>query len=69
MSVWSPEVLAVFKMMFFREKDLGDVRSILQVQGDRLNRIWVRDRLVEIFGPRDPRVPAWDELVAQTPPE
>lgn len=69
MSVWSAEVLAVFKMMFFREKDLGDVRSILQLQADKLDRNWVRERLVEIFGPRDPRIPAWDDLVARTPVE
>jgi hypothetical protein len=62
--VWSPEVLAVFKMMFFRRKDLADVERIIHIQG-QLDRVWVRGQLVEIFGARDPRIPAWDELVAE----
>ncbi len=63
--VWSPEVLAVFKMMFFRRKDLADVERMIRVQGGQLDRSWVREQLVEIFGARDPRIPAWDELVAE----
>lgn len=67
--VWSAEVLAVFKMMFFREKDILDAKQIVQIQADQLDRDWIRERLVEIFGPRDPRIPAWDKLVADTPVE
>lgn len=67
--VWSAEVLSVFKMMFYREKDLLDAKQILELQGGDLDRDWVRERLVEIFGPRDPRIPAWDELAARTPLE
>ncbi len=62
--VWSAEVLAVFKMMFFRLKDVADVDRILRVQGERFDRTWVRERLVEIYGERDPRVARWDELAA-----
>lgn len=67
--VWSAEVVAVLKMMFFRGQDLVDVEKMMRFQGSGFDRNWVRDRLVEIFGARDPRIPAWDELVTQTPAE
>lgn len=63
--VWSAEVLAVQKLMFFRKKDLLDIQNLLSVHGPQLDTDWVRDHLVEIFGARDPRIPAWDELVAE----
>jgi hypothetical protein len=50
-------------MMFFRRKDLVDVEQLLRIQGEQLDRNWVRGRLIEIFGARDPRIPAWDEIV------
>ena len=65
--VWSAEVVAVLKIVFFRGRDLVDVEKMLRFQGPHFDRDWVRERLVEIFGPRDPRIPAWDELVAETP--
>jgi hypothetical protein len=64
--VWDAESLAVFKMMFFRRKDLADVEQILRAQGPRFDRGWVRERLVEMYGTRDPRVAQWDELDQQT---
>jgi hypothetical protein len=67
--VFSPETLVVLKLMFFREKDFMDVRQILRIQGPALDRVWVREQLVEIFGERDPRVAAWDELAAEVPPD
>lgn len=67
--VYSPEAVTVLKLMFFREKDFVDVKQILRVQGDRLDREWVREQLVEIFGRRDPRVTAWDDIAANTPPD
>lgn len=63
--VWSAETLAVFKMMFFRRKDVVDVERLLRDGGPEFDRAWVRAQLVEIFGARDPRIPAWDELVAE----
>jgi len=63
--VWGPEVLTVFKMMFFRRKDLADVEQILRVQVERLDRDWVRSQLEEMYGRRDPRLSTWDELVAE----
>jgi len=64
--VWGPEVLTVFKMMFFRRKDLADVEQIIRVQGERLDRDWVRAQLDAMYGRRDPRVSIWDELVDET---
>jgi hypothetical protein len=60
--VWDPETLCVFKMMFFRRKDIADVEQIMRVQGVALDRTWVHDRLEEIYGARDPRISQWVEL-------
>ncbi|MFW5692800.1 MAG: hypothetical protein ACOCWL_01155 [Thermoguttaceae bacterium] len=60
--VWDAESLVVFKMMFFREKDLVDIRQILRTQGSALDGSWVEEQLTEIFGRRDPRVARWQEL-------
>jgi len=54
-------------MMFFRRKDLADVEQILHTQGDRFDRRWVREQLAEMYGPGDPRLSAWDELVRDVP--
>jgi hypothetical protein len=67
--VYGPEAVTVLKMMFFREKDLVDVKQILRVQGSGLDRDWIREQLVQIFGVRDPRIAAWDECTAGIPPE
>jgi hypothetical protein len=65
--IWDAETLAVFKMMFFRHKDLDDVKMILRTQGSKFDRTWVRDQLVEMYGMRDPRISAWDDLVREIP--
>ena len=62
--VWDAESICVFKMMFFRMKDIVDVQQVLRTQGDRFERQWVRDQLVSIFGQRDPRISQWDDLIA-----
>ena len=64
--VWDAETLCVFKLMFFRLKDLADVEEILRVQGDQLDRDWVQRQILGIYGPRDPRMSRWDELVQST---
>lgn len=66
--VWGPDVLCVFKMMFFRRKDLADVEQVLRLQGRELDRDWIRARMVEIYGARDPRVSQWDELCREVQP-
>ena len=67
--IWDAESLTVFKMMFFRRKDLADVEQILRTQGTSLDRVWVRDQLAEMYGALDPRLAAWDDLVREIPAE
>jgi len=57
----------VFKMMFFRRKDIADVEQILRTQAGQFDRGWVREQLTAIFGPGDPRIAAWDDLVKELP--
>jgi hypothetical protein len=64
--VWDAETLCVFKMMFFRRKDLADVEAILRSQGPALDRDWVEQQLLAMYGQRDPRISQWRELVAET---
>lgn len=68
-SVYDPASLVVLKMMFYRKKDLADVQQILRVQGPALDRVWVREQLVSIFGRHDPRITAWDDLDGDVPVE
>jgi hypothetical protein len=63
--VWDAETLAVFKMMFFRPQDLVDISQILKVQAGTFDRSWVRERLVEIYGPNDTRIGKWDDLISE----
>lgn len=65
--IWDAESLAVFKMMFFRRKDIADVEQILRSQGVGFNRDWVRQQLAEMYGARDPRLAEWDNLVTEIP--
>lgn len=65
--VWDAETLAVFKLMFFRRKDLADVEQILRTQGTQFDRSWARRQLAGMYGDGDPRLSAWDELVRDVP--
>jgi len=57
---------AVFKLMFFRRKDLADVEQIPRTQGAGFDHAWVRERLAEMYGSLDPRLSEWDALVQET---
>jgi hypothetical protein len=61
--VLAPESLAVFKMLFFRAKDLVDVARMIEVLGDGIDRGYVRRSLVEIVGPDDARTREWERIV------
>lgn len=67
--IWDAESLAVFKMMFFRRKDMADVEQILRTQGPQFDRVWVREQIIEMYGIRDSRLSAWDDLVREIPVE
>ena len=64
--VWDAETLCVFKMMFFRRKDLTDVEAILLAQGEALDRQWIETSLIDLYGQRDPRINQWRELLTES---
>lgn len=66
--VHSAEVLAVFKMLFFRPKDLIDIERMLVVRGSSFDRSFVRAALVEMLE-EDERIAKWDEICARVPTE
>ncbi len=59
--IHSAEVLAVFKMLFFRPKDLADVQRMLEVQTTSFDREFVRRALVDMLED-DPRLAEWDAI-------
>jgi len=59
------EDLAVFKMILYRMKDLGDVEALLVIRGREFDRAYSREWLARIAGPSDLRLKTWDELVAR----
>ena len=63
--VWflSAESLAIFKLLFFRPKDIVDLQRLIAVQGERLDTSYIRRHLVELMGEEDERVSKWDELL------
>jgi hypothetical protein len=67
--VLSPEDTAVFKMLFFRGKDLVDVERLIGLMQAALDRPYVRSALVEVVGEDDFRTRKWDELVKQLVPK
>ncbi len=60
----SAEVIAVFKLLFFRTKDIADLERLVALRTE-LDVRWVRGRVAEMLGEADERVLAWDRLVAQ----
>lgn len=60
----SAEALAVFKLLFFRGKDVVDLERLVAVQGPRLDSAYVRRHVSEMMGNDDPRVAKWDEIVS-----
>jgi hypothetical protein len=65
--VLSPESLAVFKMLFFRPKDLVDLARLIEVQRPPLDAAFVRGWLVDMVGADDARIAKWDELTQDSP--
>jgi hypothetical protein len=62
--VLSAETLTVFKLLFFRPKDLADVGRLLEIQRGRFDHAFDRRWLIEMLGHGDERIAAWDRLVA-----
>lgn len=63
-AIWflSAEDLAVFKLLFYRAKDLADLERLAAAQGPALDRAYVRRWIVDMMGPGDERVAAWDDI-------
>jgi hypothetical protein len=61
-SFLSAEALCVFKLLFFRGKDIVDLERLIAVQGAAVDAGYVRARIVEMLGEDDPRVETWDRL-------
>ncbi len=60
----SAEALAVFKLLFFRGKDMVDLERLVAVRSE-LDTAYVRRWIVEMMGEQDERVRRWDEIVAR----
>lgn len=63
----SAEAIAVFKLLFFRGKDLVDLERLVAVRG-ALDRGYVRRWIVDMMGEADERVLRWDALVTRYAP-
>ncbi len=61
----SAEATAVFKLLFFRAKDLVDLEKLIAVQGNDLDAAYVRRWMVDMMGEDDERVEAWDRMLAR----
>ncbi len=64
-SYLSAEAIAVFKLMFYRPKDLLDLEKLIAVQGDDLDKAYVLRWVADMMGEDDERVAAWDRLASQ----
>jgi len=60
----SPEDLAVFKMLFFRTKDLLDVERLVAFMGGEFDRDYVARWLTDLVGEDDERLSRWAKLLS-----
>lgn len=67
MNFLSAEAMAVFKLLFFRPKDLVDLEKLLAVQRADLDSAYIRRWVAEMMGEDDERVAAWDAMVRRQP--
>jgi hypothetical protein len=61
----SAEALCVFKLLFFRSKDLADLEQ-LALTSRTLDRAAVRAKIAALMGEADERVRAWDDIVRRS---
>lgn len=60
----SAEAIAIFKLLFFRGKDLVDLERLVAVRKE-LDRAYVRRWLADMMGEDDERVRRWDDIVVR----
>lgn len=65
-SAWflSAEAIAIFKLLFFRAKDIGDIERLVALRPE-LDRAYVRRQIVAMMGEGDERVVQWDKIVRE----
>lgn len=63
--IWAAEDIALFKLMYFRDKDKADVRAIVDVQREQLDVAYIRRWLHELVGAEDERTVWFDSLVSR----
>jgi hypothetical protein len=63
-AVLAAEDLVLFKLLFFRAKDISDVSRLVAFQGDALDRRYIRRWLVDTVGEDDDRVTTWDSITS-----
>jgi hypothetical protein len=59
----SAEAISLFKLLFFRPKDILDLEKLVAVQGRGVDAPYVRRWLVDMMSEDDPRVATWDDIV------
>jgi len=59
----APEAIVIFKLLFFRGKDVVDLERLVAVRGPTLDHGYVRRWLVDMMGADDERVLRWDDIV------
>jgi len=60
----SAEALTVFKLLFFRGKDIVDLERLVAVRPE-LDRAYIRRWIVDMMGKDDERTLKWDDIVAR----
>lgn len=62
----SAEALCVFKLLFFRGKDIVDLERLVAVMGAELDSTYVRRNIAQMMGEDDERTRAWDRIIRKT---
>lgn len=65
-SAWflSAEAIAIFELLFFRTKDIGDIERLVAVRPE-IDHAYVRRQIVTMMGEGDERVAEWDRIVRE----
>lgn len=61
----SRQALCVFKLLFFRTKDIADLERLIGTRGRSLDVAFVRRWMVDMMGEDDERTRRWDQLVVE----
>jgi hypothetical protein len=64
----SAEATALFKLLFFRGKDIVDLERLVATQQRRMDLAYVRLWIVDMMGEDDARTAMWDDVVARFAP-